>query len=148
MNKEPETRRKYRSIVLQKLAKYFDVDKTKAIAATDMDNEILQANLRGVSFHECIYVTHVDTLKLEHLLYHHRFIKSPIYTEFIKGKDLSHYPYVMALHINGVVFMIHEADSYEGVGGILINNPNKNNGFVIEPIENFLANRYPKSDPE
>lgn len=150
MASTPEIKRKYRTYVLRKIASHFGVSARKVLANNSLDADILEVD--GTPFFnvlESIYVTHVSELKLEQVLYHDKFIKSRIYDEFVNGEQLANsFNYVMALHLNGLIFIIYRSTEYDGSGGIQLNNGKQGEGFAVVPIKNYLNDKYPRPDPE
>lgn len=145
-----EIKRKYRTYVLQKVATHFGVARVRAIANNNLEEDILRINGgEEFDFREAVYATHIDTLKLEEILYYDNFLKSKIYEEFVNGEGLADdFHYVMALHLNGLIFIIYRSDMYTGSGGIQLNNGRHGEGFVITPIKNYLNDMYPLPDSE
>ncbi len=141
-----EISQKYRALVIQKIASYFRISRADMKELVELNDDILTLKSVGeFTFDESIYVTHLNTLKLEQLLYCKKFEASPIFEEFLNGEALAgEYAYVMALHLNGLIMMIYRSDAYDGCGGIQLNGDS--GGYAIVPILNFLADRYPKNE--
>lgn len=80
-----------------------------------------------------------NSLNLNTLFYYNKFIKSEIMNIFAQGQSAANSNYAMALSLKGVLWIIEQTDKgYDGYGGILIQDNDKKEGFIIEPVKNWI----------
>lgn len=149
MDRPLEIKKQYRSYFVNKLKSYFKVDKEEILQGNDIDTDELMffEVLRDkYDFDYVCYVTHSHELKLSQLFQGSKFVKGPIYQEFLNGEGALKQGwknrFLMVLHVNGSMFVMFRANEYSGDGGIFINGTDGET-FVMEPVENFLSYQFP-----
>ncbi len=136
--------------VVQKLAKHFKLsssklnDEVKKVAA-ETNSPYLDTTpaLEELGFYSKFRCVESDHLTLETLLDIEKFKKSKIYAEYCEYCLLTH-SIKLAIVLSGTVWLIYrQQNSYAGAGAILLNDPDSDKYFIIEPIEHFLNYWHP-----
>lgn len=144
-------KKQYRKYVLQALARHFKKDKQELFDSVDLDSDdiLFVEPLTEFRFEHPIYVAKVEQLHLPNFFNGDKFAKSEVYNEFVHGesrlKDDYAAGYFMALSIREDVFVLYRSNGYKGLGGVFFKTSD-GEGFVLEPIKNFLNFRYPNTD--
>jgi hypothetical protein len=148
--------------LLIKLASHFKVTKeeiNKAKSYLLSGNERVESPIlsldylpNGININDLFYPVEVNGLNLTTLVDHSKFIKSKLYEAFTEAEGYLDPHRVgrlkMSIYLTGMVWVIYRESSYQGVGGIFIcgNDWAGSEGFVIEPLKNYLNYHWPKPE--
>lgn len=139
------------NLLMGKLSSYFGVKKDTIRAeqeALGAPNIVYSETLKelidtGLAF----YCVEISNIALEDFFVYKRFIKSELYAQYINGKAMAEMygNFVLYVHLNNINWVIYEDNSYMGLGGMFMRPDDDDNGFVIEPIEHYLKDTFPKN---
>ena len=82
--------------------------------------------------------TSKDTLTLGKMFFYRLFVKTDLYANAITLFENEEVECV-AFYSGGALMVIAEAYDYNGVGGLFIRDPDKKNGYIIEPMAHYLS---------
>jgi hypothetical protein len=140
----------YRQYVTQRLARYFKIKKEDLKETTEHDFDVLYYPLlEEQGFYKLIYAGHYNKIILDKLFDGAKFIASGIYESYQTAQTLVPAKraddVMVAIHMNGgKIWVVYSSDFYEGIGGIFVQT--SEGGFVIEPLDNYLAHHHPHLD--
>lgn len=86
--------------------------------------------------------TSKDTLALGKMFFYRLFVKTDLYASAItlfENEDVE----CVAFYSGGALMVISEDSQYNGEGGILIRDPARTLGYVIEPMAHYLKRTSP-----
>jgi len=151
MKQSLDVKRQYRRNVLQKFCTHFRVPKQlKDEIFTDevLDEEIVYSDVLEDKYDlkTVFYAAHiVGKLNLDTFLNPKKFLTGPVYKAYLEGDALhscAASPFVMAVHLKTVIWLVYQMDEeYEGEGAIVLNT--EEGQFIIEPIQNWLNYNHP-----
>jgi hypothetical protein len=81
--------------------------------------------------------TSKNTCPVGKMFFHRLFVKTDLYAEAIMLFENDEVECV-AFYSGGALMVISEAYEYNGVGGLFIRDPDKKNGYSIEPMAHYL----------
>ncbi len=139
---------------IQKLATHFKIKKDALQKEVlkyqeEAESPIIRAQLlEDCNFSYYLYPVHAEKIELTEFLSFEKFKKSVLHQFYEKGEGyvpaiIKTTKYIMAVYTKGFLWVIYRSKGYEGPGGIFIGSSKQ--GFTIEPINNFLNNRYPQN---
>lgn len=142
------------NLLMGKLSSYFGVKKDTIRAeqeALGAPNIVYSDTLKEtIDFGLAFYCIEVSSIALEDFYVHKRFIKSELYAQYINGKAMAEQygQFVLYVHLHGINWVIYEDCVYTGFGGMFMRPDDSSDGFVIEPIDHYLKDRFPKNVDE
>lgn len=144
------------SLILQKIASYFKLSKKNlkldTFSASSQDNLILESGvLAELGFNKKLYCVSGKAFSLNSLVNIQKLRKSELYEQFLYGETALRNPkdspnYMLAWYGGGVAWFMYRADNYSGPGGWMVSEEGGTEGFVIEPVVNYLAREFPKEE--
>lgn len=143
------------ALILAKLASWFKIPKSKlreeAFTSSGQDNSLLTSTLlveRG--FNHWLRCIEGDSFGFKNFVNWKKFELSDLYMAFLTGEGMLQFSeqprYLVALYSGGSAWVIRRCRSktgYQGAGGWYLHQPGTNQGFIIEPLANYLASHCP-----
>jgi len=84
-----------------------------------------------------------NTIGLKHMFFMPQLKKQALYADILNA-FVNSPAEVLAFYSGNALIAVHEAQSYNGVGGILVKGGGES--YVCEPMAHYLEGRYPKAN--
>lgn len=138
---------KVRTEVAKKLRTYFNISKARFEEALDLTTPVMVSlDTELLPLDNPIYAVKSNSRIPAELFFNYRKLEnSSLYEEFLNAEGMLEDPVdmLMVIMIGSSFFVMYRASSYSGLGGLFTMN-DKADGFVFEPLNNFLNSTHPK----
>lgn len=140
------------SLVVQKIAGYFKVpkDKLRAEYAEDSGELIHSPTLSEMGFSYHLYCIETGIVSFNSLLEYKKLVKTKMFDQFMHGYNLMDprqvHNYMLGMYAGGIGWFLYRTRYYEGIGGWYIKDTEAGGGYCLEPINNFLAGKFPREE--
>lgn len=139
-----------RQTILRQICKHFGLDFHRVVGDTPLDENLRYTfrALEEAGFRDSLYIcTLKDSLNVMDLFNPKKFNDSELLMHFVEGEGLEERQsnYVLCFTSFGSRFVLYAAPAYEGLGGLFLKTPS-GDGYVIEPLDNYLKFTYPRND--
>lgn len=143
----------YRTFTLKKIASYFKAPYDKLSESTEevADNIFYCPKLHeAFGFADRLFPVHQNKLNFSEITIGRKLLKSDLFEFFVNGeallddRDKDNFRLIYHLKTTGIhreLLVMFRADEYDGLGGVFV-EADRDNLFVIEPIENYLRYNY------
>lgn len=132
-------------VLLQKLASHFKISRSRIKKENIKDTPIISYTSDVDEIYiptDLFYCISLNKINLLELFEFEKFKRGVIFESFHNG--ISYLPdnktgsYKLAVYLTGMIWLVYTGRSYVGEGGIFIFDKDNNEGYVIEPLKNYL----------
>ncbi len=147
------------ALIIAKLASYFKIAKRELRAdafhssGTD-DSLVHSAIMSELGFNYQLRCIDGACFKFKHILGWAKFERSALYQEFLLGEGMlapnETSRYLMAFYASGTAWVMRRSRGlgYQGVGGWHLRPNDSQQGFIVEPLTNYLLVKCPRVEDE